>query len=73
MVQFIKGEQDMDIHALLITCGIIFLFVALMHLLRLFFKVEVIIGGKRIPFWVSAIGFFLPLSLAIWVFISISA
>lgn len=54
-------------HAILITALIIFSLVAFMHLLRLIFKVEVIIGGKIIPFWVSVLGVIIPLSLAIWI------
>ena len=63
----------MDVYPVLVTSSIIFSFVALMHLLRLFFMVEVTIGGKRIPFWVSFIGFFLPLTLAIWIFTVIAS
>jgi hypothetical protein len=58
----------MDAYPVLLTSGIIFSFVALMHLLRLFFMVEVTIAGKRIPFWVSFVGFIIPLTLAIWIF-----
>lgn len=35
----------------------VFLVVAVLHLLRLVFSWEVIIGGVIIPFWVSVIGF----------------
>lgn len=35
----------------------VFSLVALLHLLRLVFGWEVIIGGVIIPFWVSVIGF----------------
>lgn len=54
----------------LFVAGCVFAFVALMHLLRLFFKVEITIAGKSIPFWVSAFGFFIPCSLATWMFIA---
>ena len=57
----------MDVFPLLLTCVIIFSFVAFMHLLRLIYKTEVVIGGKIIPLWVSIIGFLLPLSLAVWI------
>lgn len=52
----------------LIVAGIIFGLVALMHLLRLFYKTEVIMGGKIIPMWVSGIGFIVPLLLSVWMF-----
>jgi len=61
----------MDVYPILLTCGIIFLIVAFMHLLRLFYKTDVVIGGKSIPLWVSFIGFILPLSVAIWIFTTI--
>ena len=35
----------------------VFSLVAILHLLRLVFGLEVIIGGVVIPFWVSVIGF----------------
>jgi hypothetical protein len=35
----------------------VFSLVALLHLLRFVFGLEVIIGGVVIPFWVSVIGF----------------
>lgn len=52
----------------LLVAGIIFSFVALMHLLRLIYKPIVLIAGKNIPLWVSIIGFIFPLVLAIWMF-----
>jgi len=58
----------MQEHAVLITALIIFSIVAFMHLLRLIFKVQVIIGGKIIPYWVSLLGVIIPLSMAIWIF-----
>ena len=58
----------MQEHAILITAGIIFSFVAFMHLLRLVFRTEVRIGGKIIPLWVSMLGFMVPFSLSVWIF-----
>ena len=52
----------------LVVAGIVFGLVALMHLLRLILKIDVIIAGKVIPRWVSAIGFVVPLILSIWMF-----
>lgn len=52
--------------------GIIFCFVALMHLLRWLFNVEVIIGGIVIPMWVSMLGFIIPTILALCMFAAIN-
>ena len=43
---------------------IFLLLVALMHLLRLAFGVEVIIGGTQIPQWASIFGCIVPGGLA---------
>lgn len=42
--------------------------VALAHLLRLVFRVEVIAGGHVVPLWVSVVGFAVPgaLATALW-------
>lgn len=47
---------------------VVFALVALMHLLRLVFQTEVLVGGAALPMWVSAPGFVLPavLAIAIW-------
>lgn len=42
----------------------VFSLVAVLHLLRLVFSWEVIIGGVIIPFWVSIIGFIVAAGLA---------
>jgi Na+/proline symporter len=39
--------------------------VATLHLLRLFFKIEVIVAGNVLPMWVSIFGCFFPAGLAI--------
>lgn len=54
----------------LIVAGVIFCIVALMHLLRLFYRSQVIIAGRTIPIWISVIGFIIPLMLAIWMFVA---
>ena len=56
----------------LIVAGIVFGIVALMHLLRLIYKSEVVIAGKIIPMWVSFVGFVIPLILSIWMFMASS-
>lgn len=63
----------MNVYPLLIVTGIVFVIVALMHLLRLIYKSEVVIAGKVIPMWVSKVGFIIPLVLAIWVFVTIAS
>lgn len=50
------------------TSGFIFLLVALLHLLRLIFKLKVMIGGFAVPFWVSVLGLVIPMALAAWMF-----
>ncbi|HEV2614376.1 MAG TPA: hypothetical protein VGV92_06675 [Gammaproteobacteria bacterium] len=52
----------------LVTAGVVFGFVALMHLLRLFYKVKVVFGKTEIPMWVSVVGFIVPLCLSFWMF-----
>lgn len=44
---------------------IIFALVAFLHLLRLSFGWEVIIGGTIIPMWVSVLGFVIAAGLAL--------
>ncbi|MHB1946809.1 MAG: hypothetical protein ACYCQI_01690 [Gammaproteobacteria bacterium] len=53
----------------LIVSGIIFAIVALMHLLRLVYRTEIIIAGKVMPMWASILGFIIPLALAIWMLV----
>lgn len=48
--------------------AVIFLLVSIMHMFRLFYKTEVIIGCWRIPMWVSIFGSILPLFLSVWIF-----
>ncbi len=66
------NEEDLSMNTsiALVVAGIVFGFVAFMHLVRLFLKIEIIISGKLIPMWVSVVGFILPLSLSIWMFIA---
>lgn len=48
--------------------GMIFLLVAILHLVRAMFKIGVVIGGFSVPAWFSIIGSIVPLLLAIWMF-----
>ena len=65
----VKIMEAYPYHALIIA-GIIFAFVAFMHLLRLIYKSKITIAGKIIPMWISGIGFIFPLLLSIWMFIA---
>jgi len=47
-----------------LLAGAIFLIVAVAHVLRLVFKWEVVVGGWRVPMWVSAIAFVVAAYLA---------
>ena len=50
------------------VAGLIFLFVAIMHLLRLLYKVDVFVGGTSVRLSVSLVGFVIALFLAMWMF-----
>jgi len=52
----------------LLTAGVVFLIVAVFHLLRLVFRWEAKIGKLIVPMWVSVAGFILALSLSLWMF-----
>lgn len=51
--------------------GAVFLIMALAHLLRLFFRTEIIVGGWAVPLWFSVVAFIVTLLLAIWILKSI--
>ena len=46
--------------------GTIFFLISILHLLRLVFKIEVIIGGYIVPFYLSAAGFIATFLLGWW-------
>jgi uncharacterized membrane protein YecN with MAPEG domain len=50
------------------VAGIIFLIVAIMHLLRLILKVEITISGHALPMSASYWGIGIALLLSIWMF-----
>lgn len=60
-------------HSALMVAGIIFALVALMHLLRIRYKMQITIAGKTIPISISVIGFIISLTLSIWMFVASSA
>ncbi len=44
---------------------LVFSLVALAHILRLDFQVEILIGGETVPLWASVIGIVVPGALAV--------
>jgi hypothetical protein len=44
---------------------IVFTVVALAHLLRLVFQIEVVVGGTVAPMWASVVGVVVPLGIAV--------
>lgn len=56
----------------LVVAGIIFSFVAVMHLLRLIYNWDITIAGQVIPMYVSTIGLLVAAVLAIWMFVAAS-
>ncbi len=50
------------------VAGIIFFLVSMLHLLRLAFQWEVIIGGFSVPFGWSIFGLVFALLLSFWMF-----
>lgn len=58
-------DKDMALR----VAGVIFLLVAIMHLLRFFLKAQVSVAGTPVRLYVSLIGFVAALLLAIWMFV----
>ena len=50
----------------LYTSGVIFATVAVIHLVRLFTGIEIVVGGVVAPVWVSFPGTLIAALLAIW-------
>ncbi len=50
------------------VAGAIFLVVAIMHLLRLLFKVQIAVAGTNVSLSLSLAAFVVALLLAIWMF-----
>ena len=50
------------------VAGVVFLLVAIMHLLRLLLKVQVSVGDINVRLSLSLVGFVAALLLAIWMF-----
>lgn len=54
--------------AALNTAGVVFLVIAVLHLLRVIFKWEVVIVGSAVPVWASIVAFAVFFLLSLWVF-----
>jgi hypothetical protein len=52
----------------LLVAGLIFAFIAIIHLLRLFFETEVVISGYTLPMWPSLVAVIVASLLSIWMF-----
>ncbi|HTZ10949.1 MAG TPA: hypothetical protein VMD04_01020 [Candidatus Margulisiibacteriota bacterium] len=50
------------------VAGVVFLLVALMHLLRLLLKMQIAVAGMHVRLIISLIGFVAALLLSIWMF-----
>jgi len=54
----------------LAVAGIIFAFIAIMHLLRFLFKTAIIVGGQVISMKMSLAGLVISALLSIWMFMA---
>lgn len=52
----------------LAVAGIVFAIVAIMHLIRLYTKVAVIVVKTEIPLWVNVVGLIISAALSFWMF-----
>ena len=54
----------------LMIAGIVFALVALVHLWRLVFAVEIVVDGFTLPMWVSVVGFIITIVLSLLMFLA---
>lgn len=59
----------MSAYYALIVASVVFLIVAIMHLLRIIYRFEIKIAKKTVPIWVNGIAFIVALILSIWLFL----
>jgi hypothetical protein len=52
------------------VAGVLFLLVAVLHAVRLFFRTTVLVGGTEISLTVSVIGSLVLFFLAVWMFLA---
>ena len=57
--------------AALNVAGVVFLLVAILHLVRVIFQWEVVIANFTVPLWFSVLGFIVPFLLSLWMFKSV--
>ena len=50
------------------VAGSVFFLVALLHLSRVVFQFDVVLGGWAAPIWVNGLGFLIAGSLSLWMF-----
>ena len=60
----ISENEDIMKPATLVATIFLFI-VAILHLVRIFFHVELTVNGAMVPLWLSIIGFLFTVSLAI--------
>lgn len=60
----------MDQSTALIVAGLVFACVAVLHVLRLAYKFEIIIANKRIPLWANWVGLVIAATLSAWMFLA---
>lgn len=60
----------MSAYYALIVASVLFLIVAIMHLLRIIYRFEIKIAKKVVPVWVNGIAFIVTLTLSIWLFLA---
>ncbi len=58
----------MDKNKALLVAGLIFALVAILHLVRYYFSLEIVVGGTNIPLSLSLVGFVVAGLLALWMF-----
>ena len=61
----------MDKDTALMVAGVVFALVAFVHILRLTFKFELKIAGKKIPLWANWVGLAVAGGLSVWMFSAI--
>lgn len=63
-LNLIRGEDQMSSKTFSILASIVFLLVAVVHVLRLVFRWEVIVVGWQVPLWISAVAFVIAAFMA---------
>ena len=50
------------------VAGVVFLLVAVLHLLRVFLRWQITVESFTVPGWYSLVGFLVAFSLSLWMF-----